>query len=136
MSIKEQIIETVLIFKDWKVWALLPLVILQPFLLAFMTTDISKAFVSCMLGVEYVGYWFVVFGIAAASFSYIAGFVAKYTGRIPMIFIALAISAGLNIFLLLWKSDDGEQYIILYSLAVFYGIFEAIHQTQVNCNHF
>ena len=87
-----------------------------------------------MLGVEYVGYWFVVFGIAAATFSYIVGFIAKYIGRIPLILIALALSAGLNVFLLFWKTN-GEQYIILYSLAVFYGIFEAIHQTQVNCKN-
>jgi predicted MFS family arabinose efflux permease len=131
LSIKDQILETVLMFKDCKVWLLLPLVALHPFVLAFVSTDISKAFVSCMLGVEYVGYWFVVFGVAAALFSYLVGFLAKYIGRIPLIIIALVISASLNVFLLLWKVN-GQQYFILYSLAVFYGIFEAIHQTQVN----
>jgi MFS family permease len=90
-----------------------------------------------MLGVEFVGYWFVVFGIAAASFSYIVGFLAKYIGRIPMVIIALVLSAGLKIFLLFWKTNGEQSTIIpiLYSLAVFYGIFEAIHQTQVNCKN-
>ena len=88
-----------------------------------------------MLGLEYVGYWFVVFGVAAASFSYFVGFVAKYIGRIPLILIALVLSASLKIFLIFWQTNGEQSSIIpiLYSLAVFYGIFEAIHQTQVNC---
>ena len=98
---------------------------------AFFNTDISKAFVSCMLGVEYVGYWFVVFGISAATFSFIIGFISKYVTRIPLIIIALFLSAGLNVFLLFWQTN-GEQYIILYSLAIFYGIFQAIISTQMN----
>jgi MFS family permease len=85
-----------------------------------------------MIGVEYVGYWFVVFGVAAASFSFIIGFISKYLGRIPLIIIALGLSTGLNLFLLFWQTD-GEQYIILYSLAIFYGIFQAIISTQMNC---
>jgi hypothetical protein len=50
-------------FKDWKVWALFPLVSLFPFTLAFFNTDITKSFVSCIIGIEYVGYWFVVMNI-------------------------------------------------------------------------
>jgi hypothetical protein len=36
LSVKEQVLETILMFKDWKVWALLPLVSLHPFMLAFV----------------------------------------------------------------------------------------------------
>ena len=73
--------ETILMFKDWKVWFLLPITGLHPFLFAFFNTDISKAFVSCMLGVEFVGYWFTIFGITAALSAFMIGFIAKYTGN-------------------------------------------------------
>ena len=122
-------------FKDWKVWALFPLVALFPFILAFFSTDITKSFISCMLGVEYIGYWFVVYGTVASLSAYLVGFIAKYTGRIPLIFTDFALAAGLHIFILLWDLKK-EQYIILYSLAGLYGLFEAIFQTQVNCNTF
>ena len=119
-AIGKKMMATFYMFKDWKVWCLMPIVALTAFLLAFISTDIPNSFISCLLGVEYVGYWFVCFGIIASIGSYIVGIVAKYIGRIPLFITAFTLVLVIHVFMYFWKPSS-DQAFILYGLAFIYG---------------
>lgn len=119
-------------FKDVKTWLLLPLMTLQSFLFAFITTDISKSYVSCIIGIEYVGYWFVFFGLVAALGSLGFGYLIKFIGRITIVLSSIFLTLGLFVFYLLWKPTDNS-YVTVYSLSVIHGIIEAVITTNNNC---
>jgi predicted MFS family arabinose efflux permease len=73
----------------------------------------------------------VVYGISASLSSYLVGFIAKFTGRMALILSDMLLSMCLHSFILLFDIKK-DHFMIIYILAVFYGLFEAIYQTQIN----
>ena len=64
----------------------------------FSDNDISlnslQAFVSCHVGIGHVGFALVGFGVTDALFSFIAGSIEKYTGRVFLLLLAFTINIG------------------------------------------
>lgn len=118
-------------FKDVKTWLLLPLICMQSFIFAFLTTDISKSYISCIIGIEYVGYWFVCFGLVAALGSLILSYLVKFTGRIAIVLTSILTTLALFIFYIFWKPTENS-FIKIFSLSIVHGIIEAINTTQNN----
>ena len=88
-----------------------------------------------MKGIEYVGFWFVFFGISASLSAFLVGHCVKYVGRVPFFLTAFSIIIGLHTFMLYWRPQPSEFYIV-FLFPIFYGLCEGVWSTQINCNFF
>ena len=73
----------------------------------------------------------ICYGVVDALCSLGFGQVMKYTGRIPLIILGAVINYGLLIFMLLWKPNPDQLY-VLFIMPVLWGISDAVWQTQIN----
>ncbi|XP_021357983.1 protein unc-93 homolog A-like isoform X2 [Mizuhopecten yessoensis] len=49
---------------------------------SFVTGDVTKAFVTCSMGIHMVGYAMICFGVCAGLSSYLSGYVNKHVGHV------------------------------------------------------
>ncbi|XP_072122066.1 protein unc-93 homolog A isoform X2 [Mobula birostris] len=97
----------------------------------FLAGDYTKAYITCALGIQYVGYCMICFGAFNSVFSLTFGKLSKYTGRIPLFFYATLVNLASIISLLLWKPHP-NQLPVFFVFPVLWGMADAIWQTQTN----
>ncbi|XP_072033734.1 protein unc-93 homolog A-like [Amphiura filiformis] len=115
---------------DRRVMLLIPLTIFNGLEQAYVQGDFTKSFVTCKIGIQWVGYVMIFFGVVDAATSFIAGRVEKYTGRIPQFTLAAVANVVLMIVMVVWEpTDDKPVYFIIAGL---WGFSDAIWQTQMN----
>ncbi|KAL5014885.1 hypothetical protein ScPMuIL_009155 [Solemya velum] len=96
----------------------------------FLTSEVTKAFVTCPLGVYMVGYVMICFGICGAISSYASGWLNKHVGRITLLCTAAVTNLALMIFMLLWTpTADLYVYFIVFGI---WGIGNGIWSSQIN----
>ena len=78
-----------------------------------------------ILGVQYVGFVMIAFGVADVLGSYGFGYVIKYVGRIPCFIVAALINYASIGVMLFWKPNS-ESMFILYLIAVLWGLGDAV----------
>ncbi|XP_076470259.1 UNC93-like protein isoform X2 [Babylonia areolata] len=98
---------------------------------AFIYVDFFKSYVNCTHGVANVGYIFICYGVVDAACSFTFGRLVQYVGRIPFFVLAFLVHGALQIILLLWTPDPDKEY-YLYLVAAFWGMGDAVIQTQIN----
>jgi hypothetical protein len=101
------------------------------FSLAFIGADFTKSFVACNIGVDKVGYSMICFGLSDAIFSYIFGKLVKSLGRVTCILIGAKINFSIILLMLNVELTQSNEY-LLYVIPLFWGIADAVWQTQVN----
>lgn len=83
-----QDVKSVLIFMtDWRFILLVPLYMFSAIHIGYISAEITKAFVTCFLGIHMVGYMMICYGISDAFSSYITGWLNQITGRLVLISI-------------------------------------------------
>ncbi|XP_047504327.1 UNC93-like protein [Pieris napi] len=99
----------------------------------FFGADFTAAFVSCAVGTGTVGYVMLASGVAAAIGCYVTcfGYIAKVTGRMPLICAATVIHMALVATILLWKPQANMSY-VMYIIAVLWGFCDSVWLVQVN----
>ncbi|KAK7109183.1 UNC93-like protein [Littorina saxatilis] len=110
---------------------LVPLTVYSGVEQAFIGGDFTQSYVSCTLGVSNVGYIFICFGVVDASCSFIFGRLVECVGRVPFFVLASLLHGALQIILLLWIPDP-EAPAYYYVIAAFWGMGDAVIQTQIN----
>ncbi|CAF3144876.1 unnamed protein product [Rotaria sp. Silwood2] len=126
-------LEVVVSFKKWKYLDqlfLIPLTMWTTIETAFLTAQFTRGFITCLIGIRYVGLIMVCNGICQAISSYACGRLVKYTGRIFVFIVAALINYAMIILMFLWNPKD-NQMAVLFVIAGFWGIADAIWQTQV-----
>lgn len=116
---------------------IIPLTIYSGMEQAFIASEFTKAFVSCTVGVWFVGYVMMAYGVMDASCSFIFGKLVKQVGRIPFFLTGACAHFALQITMMLWSPDACEEARFdlrmgLFLIAAFWGIGDAIWQTQIN----
>ncbi|KAK7115237.1 UNC93-like protein [Littorina saxatilis] len=110
---------------------LVPLTIYSGIEQAFIGGDFTQSYVSCTLGVANVGYIFICYGVVDALCSFTFGLVVIVVGHIPFFVLMTLIHGSLQIILLLWIPDPNTP-IYYYVIAGFWGMGDAVVQTQIN----
>ncbi|CAF1574181.1 unnamed protein product, partial [Adineta steineri] len=126
-------LEVLLSLKEWKhidQFFLIPITMWTTIETAFLTAQFTRGFITCLIGIRYVGLVMVCNGIFQALSSYIFGRLVKYTGRIFVFSIAALINYAMIILMFLWEPKS-SQMVLLFVIAGFWGIADAIWQTQV-----
>merc|ERR1711879_71313 len=96
---------------------------------AVMFAEFTRAFVTCDLGIDWVGYSMLCFGISDTLFSPVAGILGKYVKRPTLFLGALLLNVATLVSMLLWKPLESEKYVFFIIPAV-WGLSDAVWQTQ------
>uniref|UniRef100_A0A182J1T0 UNC93-like protein n=1 Tax=Anopheles atroparvus TaxID=41427 RepID=A0A182J1T0_ANOAO len=97
---------------------------------AFIAVDFTKSFVACGLGISYIGYAMISFGLANTVAAAFTPYVTKHLGRRVLVLVTALFHAALIVFMLLWKPTD-EYY--KYSIIVAcWGLADGVWLIQIN----
>ncbi|KAL6096146.1 unc93a [Pungitius sinensis] len=119
------------LLKDWRLLTLIPLTMYSGFEQSFLSGEYTKNYVTCALGIHYVGYVMMCFGATNSLCSFLFGRLARYTGRAALILLAALANFACIIALLFWRPhpDDLPVFFVFPAL---WGMADAIWQTQTN----
>ncbi|XP_068433646.1 protein unc-93 homolog A [Clinocottus analis] len=119
------------LLKDWRLLTLIPLTMYSGFEQSFLSGEYTKNYVTCALGIEYVGYVMMCFGASNSLCSFLFGRLARYTGRALLFLIAALANFGCIIALLFWRPHP-DDFGIFFVFPALWGMADAIWQTQTN----
>ena len=113
---------------------IIPLTIWSGLEQGFFLSDYTAGFISCLYGVDHVGWVLMTYGVCDALFSISFGVIIKYTGRPPIYLLGAGINLTVIIIMLTWDLTPvvHEQEWIFFILAGMWGIADAVWQTQIN----
>ncbi|XP_033748453.1 protein unc-93 homolog A-like [Pecten maximus] len=98
-----------------------------------MYAEYTKSFVACRLGVEWVGYTMICFGVFNTIGSPLSGTLAKYVGRGSLLLVAFLLNLGVLAGLRFWAVPDQpsiKQTILFFVFPGIWGLADSIWQTQ------
>jgi len=117
--------------KNKKQLLIIPLTIWSGIEQGFFGADFTAGFVTCAYGVHIVGRVLICYGVFDAIASVSFGFVIKVIGRLPIFILGAVINVCVLITLFTWTPTQ-DTWIVVYVLAAFWGMADAIWQTQIN----
>ncbi|XP_030355927.1 protein unc-93 homolog A isoform X3 [Strigops habroptila] len=117
--------------KDKRQCLLIPLTIYSGLEQGFLSGDYTKAYVTCALGIHYVGYVMICFSAVNSLCSLLFGKISQFTGRKLLFASAAVTNTACIIALLLWKPHP-KQLAVFFIFPALWGLSDAIWQTQTN----
>ncbi|XP_062497689.1 protein unc-93 homolog A isoform X2 [Pezoporus occidentalis] len=117
--------------KDKRQCLLIPLTIYSGLEQGFLSGDYTKAYVTCALGIHYVGYVMICFSAVNSLCSLLFGKISQFTGRKLLFALAAVTNTACIIALLLWKPHP-KQLAVFFVFPALWGLSDAIWQTQTN----
>nr|XP_004459514.2 protein unc-93 homolog A isoform X2 [Dasypus novemcinctus] len=98
---------------------------------AFLAGEYTRSYVTCALGIQFVGYMMICFAASDSLFSMLYGKISKYTGRIVLYILGAMIQLACIIAFLLWKPHP-SQLAVFFIFPALWGMADAVWQTQNN----
>uniref|UniRef100_A0A8D0EAU1 Protein unc-93 homolog A n=1 Tax=Salvator merianae TaxID=96440 RepID=A0A8D0EAU1_SALMN len=117
--------------KDVRQCLLIPLTMYSGFEQGFLAGDYTKSYVTCALGINFVGFVMISFNATNSIFSAIFGKISQFTGRKVLFAFAAVINLACIIGLLLWKPRP-DHLAVFFIMPALWGMADAIWQTQTN----
>ncbi|XP_076872360.1 protein unc-93 homolog A [Brachyhypopomus gauderio] len=130
-SICSTLLSTLSLLRDKRLIMLIPLTMYSGFEQSFLSGEYTKNYVTCALGIHYVGFAMICFGAVNALSSYVFGRLAQYTGRIALFCFAALINLSCAIALLFWRPHP-DQLPVFFVFPALWGMADAVWQTQTN----
>lgn len=100
-------------------------------LMLFPIFSLFQAYISCALGISYVGYVMICFGVINAICSVLFGTLMKYTGRFPLMTLGFIVHFSLVMAKLIWAPSPDHPF-VFFIVSSLWGVGDAVWQTQVN----
>ncbi|XP_075719847.1 protein unc-93 homolog A-like [Rhinoderma darwinii] len=122
---------TVKHLQDKRQCLLIPLTVYSGMVQGFIFSDYTKSYVTCSLGMQYVGYVIIVYGATTSIFSYIFGKLSQYIKRISFFTSAMVINISSIAALFVWKPHR-HQLGVFFLFSGLWGIADAVWQTLLN----
>ncbi|XP_073483721.1 protein unc-93 homolog A isoform X2 [Aquarana catesbeiana] len=122
---------TVRHLQDKRQALLIPLTMWSGFEQGFLAGDFTKSYVTCSLGIHFVGYVMICFAAVNATCSLLFGKLSQYTGRMFLFFLAALTNFATIIALLFWMPYPTE-LVVFFLFPAIWGMADAIWQTQTN----
>ena len=98
----------------------------------FMFGVFTKAYITCGIGIHFVGYVMLTLSLAQGLTSYVSGHLQQYIGRMPLIVTALCLHLMLLMVLYFW-SPSAQAFSIFFIVAAAWGVGDGIVITQTIC---
>ncbi|AWP20367.1 putative protein unc-93 -like A-like [Scophthalmus maximus] len=119
------------LLRDWRLLTLVPLTVYSGFEQSFLSGEYTKNYVTCALGIHYVGFVMMCFGATNSLCSFLCGRLAQYTGRAALFLLAALTNFACIIAFLLWRPDP-DNLVVFFALPALWGLADAVWQTQTN----
>ncbi|KAK2161236.1 hypothetical protein NP493_1595g00041 [Ridgeia piscesae] len=113
---------------------LIPLLIFNGFEQGFVYSDYNKSYISCAIGIEYVGTNMITLGMTNSVFSIVIGLLSRHVPREAIVGVGSILHVGLMVFLLVWIPASNLKA-VYYVISALWGFCDAIWQTQCNCEY-
>uniref|UniRef100_A0A6J0UZX9 Protein unc-93 homolog A n=1 Tax=Pogona vitticeps TaxID=103695 RepID=A0A6J0UZX9_9SAUR len=117
--------------KDKRQCLLIPLTMYSGFEQGFLAGDYTKSYVTCALGINWVGYVMICFSAANSLSSMLFGKISQFTGRKVLFALGAVLNLACILGLLLWKPHP-KHLAVFFILPALWGVADAIWQTQTN----
>ncbi|XP_035681661.1 protein unc-93 homolog A-like [Branchiostoma floridae] len=131
MQMSQHLIRTLKVFKDFRFVLLTPLIFMFGMSYATVAGDYSKSYVSCVLGVQAVGYVLLCYRVTSSVFSLLSGHVNRYVGTRSLLIAAAVAMVALLGYMLWWQPVESAVASI-YLVAGGWGATLAVWQTQLD----
>ncbi|XP_066286177.1 protein unc-93 homolog A-like isoform X1 [Branchiostoma lanceolatum] len=131
MQISQHLIRTFKVFKDFRFVLLTPLIFIFGMTYATVAGDYTKSYVSCVLGVQTVGYVLLCYRVTSSVFSLLSGHVNKYVGTRSLLVAAAVATVALSGYMLWWRPEE-KAVVRIYLVAAGWGATLAVWQTQLD----
>ncbi|CAK6446454.1 unnamed protein product [Pipistrellus nathusii] len=130
-SVRSTVLSTFQLLRDRRLRLLLLLPMYSGFEQAFMAGDYTRSYVTCALGIRFVGYVMICFSASTGLCSMLYGRVAQYTGRPPLYALGAVTHLSCIVALLLWAPRP-NQLPVFFVFSGLWGVADAVWQTQNN----
>ncbi|XP_026113945.1 protein unc-93 homolog A-like [Carassius auratus] len=110
---------------------LIPLTLYSGFEQSFLAGEYTKNYVTCAIGIHYIGFVMICFGASNSLCSFAFGRLAQYTGRLALFCLAAVTNLGCFLGLLYWKPHP-DQLGMFFVFPALWGMADAVWQTQTN----
>uniref|UniRef100_A0A673AZ13 Protein unc-93 homolog A n=1 Tax=Sphaeramia orbicularis TaxID=375764 RepID=A0A673AZ13_9TELE len=119
------------LLKDWRLLTLIPLTMYSGFEQSFLSGEYTKNYVTCALGIHFVGFIMMCSVPPTHSVLSCSGGWARYTGRGALLCLSALTNFACILALLFWRPhpDDLPVFFVFPAL---WGMADAIWQTQTN----
>ncbi|XP_062981490.1 protein unc-93 homolog A [Elgaria multicarinata webbii] len=117
--------------KDKRQCLLIPLTMYSGFEQGFLAGDYTKSYVTCALGINFVGYVMICFSATNSLCSMLFGKISQFTGRKSLFALGAVLNLACVITLLIWKPQP-KHLAVFFIVPAFWGVSDAILQTQTN----
>ncbi|XP_078412881.1 protein unc-93 homolog A isoform X2 [Cetorhinus maximus] len=117
--------------KDVRQCLLIVMTMYSGFEQGFLAGDYTKAYVTCTIGIQFVGYVMICFGASNSIFSMIFGRMSRYTGRMPLFAFGTFTHLATIIAMFLWHPRP-DQLPVYFVFPFLWGMVDAVWQTQTN----
>ncbi|XP_055472094.1 protein unc-93 homolog A [Psammomys obesus] len=125
------LLSTFKLFRDKRLCLLILLPVYSGLQLGFLAGEYTRSYVTCALGIHFVGYVMICFSAFTSLCSLLYGKISKYTGRAVLYVLGAATQLSCIIVLLLW-SPTTSQLPVFFILSGLWGMADAVWQTQNN----
>lgn len=125
------LLATFRLFRDKRLCLLVLLPLYSGFQQAFLAGDFTKSYVTCALGIQFVGYVMMCFAATDSLCSLLCGRLARYTGRPVLYALGAITNFSCIIALLLWRPHPA-QLPLFFVFPGLWGLADAVWQTQNN----
>lgn len=88
---------------------------------AILFTAYTKSFVSCPIGVQWVGFVMMGYGTSTAVFSVIANSLTRFLPRFTLVLTFIIIDISVISFLLVWDPVHSPSLVITFAVAAVIG---------------
>ncbi|CAC5403834.1 unnamed protein product [Mytilus coruscus] len=95
-----------------------------------MFAQFTTSFVACKLGIEWIGYTMICFGVCDTVGSLLVGIIAKYTGRLVLFFFGAFLNLGVLAFLRVWSLSGQVPFELFFVIPAVWGLADAVWQAQ------
>ncbi|XP_053374801.1 protein unc-93 homolog A-like [Mercenaria mercenaria] len=116
---------------DLNLVLLVPLIMFMAMEQAILWTDYTKAFISCPIGIQKIGFVMATYGGSTTFFALSLSRISKYTGRQALFAVAGLVNLGTLVTLYLWI-PSADNVALIFLMPVIWGMAEGIWQTQSN----
>ncbi|XP_032022031.1 protein unc-93 homolog A isoform X2 [Hylobates moloch] len=125
------LLSTFKLYRDKRLCLLILLPLYSGLQQGFLSSEYTRSYVTCALGIQFVGYVMICFSATDALCSVLYGKVSQYTGRVVLYVLGAVTHVSCMIALLLWRPRP-DQLAVFFVFSGLWGVADAVWQTQNN----
>ncbi|XP_012514735.1 PREDICTED: protein unc-93 homolog A isoform X1 [Propithecus coquereli] len=125
------LLSTFKLFRDKRLRLLTLLPLYSGLQQGFLSGEYTRSYVTCALGIQFVGYVMICFSATNSLCSLLYGRISRHTGRIALYALGAGTQLCCSIALLLWTPHP-DQLAVFFVFPGLWGVADAVWQTQNN----